>query len=437
MKADCIKLRDYLEDVFSMPFNVQSALVAGETHYICNPVNEGDIFFSSTVYVHNNVRVIVEIEPQRHGGDMLYEMSKASPSQQKRFNDYINILKDRNAKISFLVNGSSLFSQNNWPSIWKSFSCRITKVPLTDDNDDVEELDVVSEWMKHAVCLMFSLLTVTDIVPYANMVCDPGYEEGNKMYINTTRYERNPINRELCLAHKGYKCSICKFDFREEYGLIGKKYIEVHHVVPVSQLGPGYIIDIDKDLEPVCANCHAMLHRKNPPYLPAELLEILNNEKKAKNRSLQEEKKETDNTPPILSPSEPLDKTKAGVLLVMMENFTDKCVKFLPNGKVAIGIKYTKDSMAIVKHLSEIGYILFHTRKDEGQHLYVVNGDVEIVESDELDNDIYKNVNTTDMYAVIPFETKELDSSNLHSSKKPFSPKTRYDAQFAEMVELQ
>lgn len=130
-------------------------------------------------------------------------------------------------------------------------------------------------------------------------------------------------------------------------------------------------------------------------------------------------------------------KQKTGVLMVMMENFADKCVKFLPYGKVAIGIKYSKDSMAIVEHLSEIGYILFHTRKDVGQHLFAINGDITVVDTEELGNYIYKNVNTTEMYAVVPFETIELDSSNLHSSKKSFTPKTRYDAQFEELINLQ
>ena len=132
-----------------------------------------------------------------------------------------------------------------------------------------------------------------------------------------------------------------------------------------------------------------------------------------------------------------IDKQKTGVLMVMMENFADKCVKFLPYGKIAIGIKYSKDSMAIVEHLSEIGYILFHTRKDEGQHLFAINGDITVVDTEELGNDIYKNVGTTEMYAVVPFETIELDSSNLHSSKKSFTPKTRYDAQFEELNNLQ
>ena len=132
-----------------------------------------------------------------------------------------------------------------------------------------------------------------------------------------------------------------------------------------------------------------------------------------------------------------IEKQKTGVLMVMMENFADKCVKFLPYGKIAIGIKYSKDSMAIVEHLSEIGYILFHTRKDEGQHLFAINSDITVVDKEELGNDVYKNVSTTEMYAVVPFETIELDSSHLHSSKKSCTPKTRYDAQFEELNNLQ
>ena len=131
------------------------------------------------------------------------------------------------------------------------------------------------------------------------------------------------------------------------------------------------------------------------------------------------------------------EKQKTGVLMVMMENFADKCVKFLPYGRIAIGIKYSKDSMAIVEHLSEIGYIMFHTRKDKGQHLFAINGDITVVDTEELGNDVYKNVGTTEMYAVVPFETIELDSSKLHSSKKSFTPKTRYDAQFEELNNLQ
>ena len=58
-------------------------------------------------------------------------------------------------------------------------------------------------------------------------------------------------------------------------GKLGKDYIEVHHTTPVSEMGEGYVVDIDRDLVPVCSNCHSMLHRKYPPYTIKELKEII------------------------------------------------------------------------------------------------------------------------------------------------------------------
>lgn len=127
---------------------------------------------------------------------------------------------------------------------------------------------------------------------------------------------------------------------------------------------------------------------------------------------------------------------KQGVILVMMENFADKSVKFLPSGKIAIGIKYTKDSMEIVEHLHEIGYILFHTRKDSEQHLFKVTTKVEIISEDRLTADIYKNISTTKMHVLVEFENKELDSSTLHSSRKAYTQETRYDAQYIQINDL-
>lgn len=131
-----------------------------------------------------------------------------------------------------------------------------------------------------------------------------------------------------------------------------------------------------------------------------------------------------------------INSEKQGILMVMMEQFENKSTKFLPNGQIAIGIKYTKDSMEIVEHLAEIGYILFHTRKDEGQHLYKVLKKVELIPEEEITATVYKNITTTKMYAVVEFETAELDSSTLHSSRKAFTPETRYDAQYGSVNDI-
>ena len=50
-------------------------------------------------------------------------------------------------------------------------------------------------------------------------------------------------------------------DFEEKYGVIGRGFIHVHHIVPISTIRESYQVDPVRDLVPVCPNCHAMLHR--------------------------------------------------------------------------------------------------------------------------------------------------------------------------------
>lgn len=96
-------------------------------------------------------------------------------------------------------------------------------------------------------------------------------EEGQAFIETGIKYERNPINRRLCLRVKGYNCSVCGLNLEDRYGSVGKEYIEVHHVIPVSEYGGVRLIDPVTELFPVCPNCHAMLHRRNPPYSIDEL----------------------------------------------------------------------------------------------------------------------------------------------------------------------
>lgn len=89
--------------------------------------------------------------------------------------------------------------------------------------------------------------------------------EGMKKTIVVNSYERNPKARQQCIDHWQAICQVCSFDFEKVYGAIGKGFIHVHHIVPISQIGEAYEIDPVKDLVPVCPNCHAMLHRESPP----------------------------------------------------------------------------------------------------------------------------------------------------------------------------
>jgi predicted HNH restriction endonuclease len=100
-------------------------------------------------------------------------------------------------------------------------------------------------------------------------------KEGSVKKIVVNAYERNPKAREKCLIHHGYSCKVCEVNFENIYGDIGKEFIHVHHLKEISEIGTEYEIDPINDLQPVCPNCHAMLHQRKPCYSIDELKSML------------------------------------------------------------------------------------------------------------------------------------------------------------------
>lgn len=90
------------------------------------------------------------------------------------------------------------------------------------------------------------------------------FMEGSSSQISINAYERNPNARIKCIEHYGYECQICKFNFEDVYGQLGKDYIHVHHLIPLSEIGENYEVNPIKDLIPLCPNCHSMIHRTKP-----------------------------------------------------------------------------------------------------------------------------------------------------------------------------
>jgi 5-methylcytosine-specific restriction protein A len=101
------------------------------------------------------------------------------------------------------------------------------------------------------------------------------YYEGAVRRIAVNAYERDPRARAECLRSHGTKCKVCDLSFEERYGSIGKDFIHVHHLKPLSTFRQASRLDPVKDLVPVCPNCHAMLHTSEPPLSVEELKEVL------------------------------------------------------------------------------------------------------------------------------------------------------------------
>lgn len=91
------------------------------------------------------------------------------------------------------------------------------------------------------------------------------YPEGTVRQVTVNAYERDRRARNECVHIHGARCKVCDFDFGEHYGNLGEGFIHVHHLTPISCVEGPYEVDPKTELLPVCPNCHAMLHRVNPP----------------------------------------------------------------------------------------------------------------------------------------------------------------------------
>ncbi|MBP7527189.1 MAG: HNH endonuclease [Syntrophorhabdaceae bacterium] len=153
---------------------------------------------------------------------------------------------------------------------WKNV-CALTML-----NEEHISSDNIVKIVSKTMPVTKSFLKVTD--PELKLLT---YSEGKIHDLTLTIYERNRLARRACIAHYGYVCSICNFDFYNTYGEIGKGYIHVHHKVPLAMIKDNYRVDPIKDLVPVCPNCHAMLHANQKEMISVEnLKEILTNHNK-------------------------------------------------------------------------------------------------------------------------------------------------------------
>ena len=122
----------------------------------------------------------------------------------------------------------------------------------------------------------FEIVTKGDTAPFPEEVVTSGsHTEGSITQAIVNRYERDPRARAKCIKEYGPVCQVCSMDFEKKYGAIGEGFIHVHHIKQLSNIGKEYEVDPIFDLVPVCPNCHAMLHKRRPPFSVDELKKIL------------------------------------------------------------------------------------------------------------------------------------------------------------------
>lgn len=87
------------------------------------------------------------------------------------------------------------------------------------------------------------------------------YFEGERIKMERVveEQQRSREARKICLELKGTQCAICGFDSSAIYGVPG--IIDVHHLDPLSDGGKRET-NPERDLIPLCPNCHRAVHSK-------------------------------------------------------------------------------------------------------------------------------------------------------------------------------
>jgi predicted HNH restriction endonuclease len=204
--------------------------------------------------------------------------------------DFVNsLIKKGNCFVAYKMNNEWRFA----PSRFVGYQNNSMKVHLNNKNKDgretnpvidkvigskLEQLDFFeSEYLKYCKSLGidpdnrkrkywqidFGENDFTD-----NSKLDDEFPEGK---IVERKHKARERNRDLVVLAKNiFKekngrlfCEACGFDFEENYGELGKDFIEAHHTKPVSEMSFNAKTRVE-DLIMVCSNCHKMIHRKRP-----------------------------------------------------------------------------------------------------------------------------------------------------------------------------
>ncbi len=97
---------------------------------------------------------------------------------------------------------------------------------------------------------------------------DVPVKEGRRRLALHFRIERKPervrTKKAQVLRETGKLiCEVCRFDFEERYGALGKGFCEIHHKIPLSQIDGEAETSLE-DLAVLCSNCHRIIHRTKP-----------------------------------------------------------------------------------------------------------------------------------------------------------------------------
>jgi len=218
----------------------------------------------------------IQFEPGAFSGELVHEMGNTDATGRAAFSAVIQTCMFDSATVLILVNGQkNAIDSVPWTEPWRSLGITIRRGQLPIESwDGTPEADLLLKWTTRAAAAVLALLPLEKLDDSQDAGA-AGLPEGAVSRIEVNRYERDRRNRAAALAIHGYACQACGAVLANTYGDIAACFIEIHHVTPVSALGPDYRINPQTDLVPLCPNCHSIIHRRSPPYSVAEVREMI------------------------------------------------------------------------------------------------------------------------------------------------------------------
>ena len=217
----------------------------------------------------------LEFSPKTYSASIVRFLENVFFNNREITIEAIDCLTPLRGKVEIEANGMSVPAERvaQLPEQWKSLIIRAEFGPteIRDTTNTINSL-VISERL-HAFSAMLRMLLPLELVDDTFDLDDKllGLPEGARITIQVNRYERSRANREACIRIYGTRCLACGFDYEAVYGSAGQGYIQVHHVIPVATFKEARPVNPKTDLIPLCANCHSMAHRREPPYTIDEL----------------------------------------------------------------------------------------------------------------------------------------------------------------------
>ncbi len=221
-------------------------------------------------------RVVIAFEPGQFAGDLLAAMGNADAAGRAAFRAVLAKCRERGGSIKFRVNDAACdpLREERWPSHWSRVSLSLNTRADPEARDGEPGPDDAWQWLRLFVAAIVALLPVQTDDADEQQVPVVGFAEGGPSTLQSTRHERDCRNRAAAIAIWGSRCQACGLDFGERYGDVASGFIHVHHTTPVSVLAPSTVVDLARDLVPLCPNCHAVAHLRDPPFSVDELREL-------------------------------------------------------------------------------------------------------------------------------------------------------------------